>query len=405
MLEVDLLLILVVVVAGVVCSELDGAPSGGSGGRSTSNTSGFFVMGKSCGEVRAGRNREMVKFLFVEKPVWLETTTNATLQSRNGRDCDLEASVIYKVRRSNTLDVVGEDLDTILCSYPRDTDLQLLKDEVYVSCIQDKESAEEELISIMVDSARGSGPATAPTSGLGHTTEELLQPRGPKQLNFDTSIGKDQTTTPGITETFQLTKDWRMYVTPEILSEDMITSQETAVLESTSYTPDKWEETEGNENNLTSADEVEGIGNPTVLNAFTVGYDTQLSSQNSSEMNEQESSEHLPYFIGAGTGVVLLVIGIIVIIYIVQKRKPKRKAEENIEDFFIVGSTNGQEEKDGYHNAEIMMYSGGEREEAVESFELEERILKGPVSSHELDTPKCLRAERIQASTCAKGVK
>lgn len=114
------------------------------------------------------------------------------------------------------------------------------------------------------------------------------------------------------------------------------------------------------------------------------------SRNSSSSQYRERSPDHVPYLVGAGAGIFMLLMCIVVIVCVVRRRAPKRATE----DFFMAGTLSGSQSGmryDGsYHNAQVMTYSGLVPEVA-ESFNLEDIVLKSQSSSSEYETPRCLR--------------
>nr|XP_053647198.1 uncharacterized protein LOC128698816 [Cherax quadricarinatus] len=430
--------------------------------RNTYQTSGLFVLAKSCGARE--QDRTLVKVLHVTKQVWVMTNPTATLlPSGNQTHCALPPKSIFEVRRTDILQVIQTDSEDILCSYKRDTDLYLRDELVYVSCHPDEEDAKEEMFSLMLDSSITSDSSMAPTGGSTGATGQTFPtsalppsarppthhpptfhhptPANSAVLNASTENSNSETkATKTLSKLSATNRTSRMPGTTEFTNTvDTITTENTdRTLTSTSNAPEiSTQETEAestpyseqteitqaftsnteespiqarNGKNIpfpltTAIPEVSSlIVNLSYTEAIT--NETQLALQNSSGYLEQ--TNEMPFFIGVGTGVAVLVLGIVVIACLVRQRKPKRKNETNNEDFFMVGSYNDslnrREFNDGYNNAQIMMYSGAEHEEAV-SLDMEERILRSQVSSYGQDTPKCLRSDRIKAESPAKSNK
>ena len=120
-----------------------------------------------------------------------------------------------------------------------------------------------------------------------------------------------------------------------------------------------------------------------------------LAAQSGGEEASGDHDDHFIYFAGAGAGVAILVLGVVVVACVVHYRGRKVK-KMDASDLFMSGGYRGSlnsmdmsGSQGAYLNAHVM-YSGAEPEFA-ESFELEERILNSNVSYSTHSIPKCLK--------------
>ncbi|MPC35235.1 hypothetical protein E2C01_028653 [Portunus trituberculatus] len=117
--------------------------------------------------------------------------------------------------------------------------------------------------------------------------------------------------------------------------------------------------------------------------------------QVSGEHVSGDHDDHIIYFAGAGAGVAMLVLGVVVVACVVHHRVRKVKKTKPT-DLFMSGGYRGSlnsMDMSGSHGAYLnahVMYSGAEVEFA-ESFELEERVLNSNISYSSHDIPKCLK--------------